>query len=397
VIESPWQTIQRLVAAAATGELIVASDAIEVHVYLLDGRLAWGTSSTAGNGFLRRLIEHHGIPNDAVREVVDECRRTRARFGETLISWGVATADQVRDALRSQITEALHATIAHPGARSLFLPRRLDYAVELTFGIDELAIEVDPAAGSSPEAAQKMVTTVLDGVPDALWIEVVERGDVLARAVRSMAPSREVQQLQVLLHDCQIDALTLRSPAHGAILGQRLPGQDGALWCMVDAGAKLGITSAVLASAVGATPTTTPAEELDGSWQEHVDPDAPMPPSVFGGAIHTTDDLIAGFALGARGGPTGVWRGGGTLDAHAAWARRLSPALELATHDMFKRPVGSLLYDVVALRAVAGAATYYGTRVPNRPLGVWLVLRPCTTQGLGWALLQTLARQVGEL
>lgn len=386
-------------AEVASGELVVASDAVEIHIYLLEGRVAWGVSSASGNEFLRRLIEHHGIASGGLREVIDECRRTRARLGETLIARGFATEAQVRDALRSQITEALLATIAHPGAHCLFLSRRLDYARELTFELDELAIEAGAAAASSrPDVAQALATTVLDGVPGAVWSEVVERGAVSALAVRGLVrPSEAVRRLQRLLDATGIHALTLRSPAHGAVVGQRRPGREGSLWCAIGAGTKLGVASAVLAGAVGEVESAAPAEELGDSWQEIVDPGAPLVPSVFAGAIHVADDLIAGFALGTRGGPTGVWRGRVTLDAHAAWGRRLLPALEVAPDDLFSRPAGTLLYDLVALRAIAGGAAYYGTLVPNRTLGVWIVLRASASQSLGWALLQSLARQVGEI
>jgi hypothetical protein len=397
--EPPWNALQQLVEDGASGELVITSEAIEIHVYLLDGRLAWSVSSIGGNEFLRRLVEHHGLSSDAVHEVIEECRQTRARLGDTLIARDYATADQVRDALRSQLTDALHAAIAHPGAHSLFLPRFLDYSRELTFELDELAIETGAAAASaSSELAQQRIATVLDRVPDALWVESIEGEIAVARSVRGVArPSEAVHKLQHLLRDTAIDALALRSPAFGAVLGQRLPDIDGALWCAVGAGAKLGTASAVLAAAAGAPPDAGPAAPLGEAWHEALDPGAPLVPSVFASAIETADDLIAGFALGTRGGPTGVWRGGASLDEHAAWGRRLLPALEVAAHDVFDRAPGAPLYDLAALRALAGDAAYYGTLVPNRALGVWIVLRRWTPQSLGWALLQAIARQVGEL
>jgi hypothetical protein len=416
--------LRRLVADRASGELVITSEAIEIHVYLLDGRLVWGGSSIGGNEFLRRLAAHHGLSSDAVHEVIEGCRQTPARLGDTLIARAHATADQVRDALRPQITDALLAVIAHPEAHCLFLPRRIDYSRELTFELDELAIELGVAmASASPELAQQRIATVLDRIPDALWVEVIEGGIAIARSVRGLArPSEAVRRLQRLLRDTGIDALAIRSPAHGAVLGQRLPGIDPtrhspapraepvgssphdslshidrALWCAVGAGAKLGVASAVLADAAGAPPDAGPPAHLGDAWQEAIDPGAPLVPSVFADAFKTADDLIAGFALGTRGGPTGMWRGGTSLDEHAAWSRRLLPALEVATHDVFDRPAGALLYDLAALRALAGGVAYYGTLVPNRALGVWIVLRRWTPPNLGWALLHTIARQVGEL
>lgn len=415
--ETPWQTVTRLAEAAATGELIVASDAIEIHVYLLDGRLAWATCSTARNEFLRCLIERHEIANDVLRDMIEQCRRMRGRFGEMLVTWGVATEDQVRDALRRQIEEALAVAVAHPGARCLFLPQRLDYAIELTVSVTELELGVNAvtaASGGTPPsqpastsdgqwtpvsssyAAQRIVTTVLDRIPDALWVEAVERGAWVARAVRCTAgPADTIQEVQRLLTDHDIEALTLRSSVHGAVLGQRLPGLSSAVWCAVGGGAKLGVISAVLASAVGAHPLAPAADAADEPWHEIVEPGARLRPSVFAGATRTCDELVAGFALGGCGGPTGVWRGSLGLDVHAAWARRLAPALASAIRDSFPRSAESSLYDHVALRAIVGNVAYYGALLPDSSVAVWLALRTWTLQGVGWALLQTVARQVG--
>jgi len=118
-------------------------------------------------------------------------------------------------------------------------------------------------------------------------------------------------------------------------------------------------------------------------------------PSVFSSATRTSDEMVAGFMLADRGGPAGVWRGAVGLDEHAVWARRLAPALGAAIRDTFSVAVGSLLYDHVALRAIAGGNVYYGTLVSNGSTAVWLVLQTWASQGLGWALLQAVARQVG--
>jgi hypothetical protein len=189
--DTPWDTLRRLVDTGSTCELIIASDAVEIHVYLLDGRLAWATSSTARNEFLRRLVEDHGIASDVLRDVIEECRQTRGRLGETLISWGVATAEQIRDALRGQIEEALVTAVAHPGARCLFLPRRLQYAAELTFALGDVQLDA-VTAGRSSVTAHRVVTTVLDGVPDALWVEVVDKlrriGGATAGATAATGP-----------------------------------------------------------------------------------------------------------------------------------------------------------------------------------------------------------------
>ena len=395
--ETPWQAVQRLAHTGATGELIVASDAIEIHVYLLDGRLAWGTSSTARNEFLRRLVEDHGISADALREVIEECRRSRGRLGETLIARGVATADQIRDALAAQIADALAAAHAHPGARCLFLPRRLDYAMELTFTLAELAPRLDAqVVVQRTNTRQTVVTSVLDGVPEALWVEAVDRGIVVGRAVRGEVRSTEsVAGLQAMVSALELDALTLRSSANGAVVGQRMRGGSGQLWCGVAGGAKLGVTSAVLAAAADAMTIGPITDADDGQWRERADPGLALKPSVFASAVRTSDELCAGFALADDGALAGVWRGATGLDDHAGWARRLAPTLTTPIRDAFSRTLAPLLYEQVSARAAVGDVVYYGTRLPAQAVAVWLVMRNWASQGLGWALLQTVARQAG--
>ncbi|HEX3757708.1 MAG TPA: DUF4388 domain-containing protein [Kofleriaceae bacterium] len=393
--DTPWDTLRRLVDTASTGELLIASDAVEIHVYLLDGRLAWATSSTAHNEFLRRLVEHHGISSDVLRDAIEDGRRTRGRLGETLIAWGVASAAQIRDALRGQIEEALVTAIAHPGARCLFLPHRLPYAAELTFELAGLAVDA-AAAGRRSDIAHRVVSAVLEGVPDALWVEVVERGEVVAHAVRETARAvAVVDGLQRALADRAIDALTLRRTVHGSVLGRRLPGLPAVVWCAVGSSAPLGVTSAVLASAVGALHQAPDGDGADEPWHETVDPAARFGASMIAGATRGRDELVAGFALGLRGGPTGVWRGSPGIDVHVGWAHRLAPLLAAATRDAASRSIGALIYDRVALRAVIGRVAYYGALLPDSATAVWLVLRTWASQGLGWALLQTVARQVG--
>jgi len=395
--ETPWQTLGRLVEGAATGELILASSGIEIHVYLLDGRVAWATSSTVGNEFLRWLIEEDGIASEVLYDVIEECQRIRGRIGEMLIAWGIATLEQVCNALRCHIAEVLAAVIAHPEGRSLFLPRRMAYTMEFTFSLAELerGLDVKDAVTRS-DAAQQIVTGVLDGVPDAVWVEAIERGEVIARAARgAVKPTAAVKDLQRLLGEHDIEALTLRSAANGAVLGQHLRGTSGAVWCGVGSGAKLWVTSRVLASAAGVEPVVRGEAIRTAPWHEIVDPGAGFIPSVFSLAKRSNDELVAGFVLGDQGGPTGVWRCEDGLDAHAAWARRLAPALGTEICATFRCSVAARLYERVALRAVVGNTVYYGMRIPKAALVVWLAVRAWVSQGLGWALLQSVSRQIG--
>ncbi len=389
--ETPLATIVRLAATAATGELIAADDAVELHIYFLEGRLAWATCSTSRRTFVDHLVERHGVAADAVREVIDECQRSRRRLGETLIGWGVATPPQVRDALAAQLGEALEAATRHPGARTLFLPRRMTYDRALTFELEELL----PARGTAELAGSTddLVAMVVQALPEVLWVEVIVPGGEATREIRGAAcPSDDLDGLRAALHEHAFDALALRTAA-GVVLGQRLPGRAGSLWCASGPDTKLGVATTALASAVGAT-VAPPSRPAGGSaWREAGDSPAV---GVLAAAMLTTDDLAAALLLRGDGRADGVWRGAATFDGYAASARALHPLLQAGLPASLAPPRGGLRPATTSLRAVRGPVAYHGGRLAGGTTSVWLAVNAWATQGLGWALLQTVSRQVAD-
>ncbi|MBX3229611.1 MAG: sigma-54-dependent Fis family transcriptional regulator [Labilithrix sp.] len=112
----------------ASGELICASDTIEVHVYLQRGRIAWATDAAQPLAFTRYLLERAQIDVEVFREILESCRREKRPLGETLIAWGVATREEVRDALRHQIELALARIHESGPVESLFLKRTSQFS-----------------------------------------------------------------------------------------------------------------------------------------------------------------------------------------------------------------------------------------------------------------------------
>ena len=121
--ERPLSTLVRLVRTEASGELICAADSLEIHVFLQRGKVAWCTESGKPFAFTQRLFELTELDRDGFRQIIDECRRDRLPLGETLIRWGVASLEQVREALRRQIVEALTALAVQHDAQVIFLER----------------------------------------------------------------------------------------------------------------------------------------------------------------------------------------------------------------------------------------------------------------------------------
>jgi hypothetical protein len=121
----------------STGELVVAGDDVEAHVWVCEGRVAWATSTRAGTPFTEHL-RSHGVDRETLAEVLRECARARKNLIATLVEWKVASSDVVRHAQLHQICASLDSLTDEPELRALFLPKRLDYSAEYAFSIDDI-------------------------------------------------------------------------------------------------------------------------------------------------------------------------------------------------------------------------------------------------------------------
>jgi hypothetical protein len=146
-------TLVALAKAGATGELVCSCGDRDARVYLQRGRVAWANDCMHRHAFTGHLKQHARLGTPAIEAVVIECRNTRRPIGETLVERRLATAEQVRAALRHQIGLALHNGECGGAGRSVFLPRNYDeYDVRFTFEASELVAEEGAGAPvSHPE------------------------------------------------------------------------------------------------------------------------------------------------------------------------------------------------------------------------------------------------------
>lgn len=400
-MESAHNMLNEIVNSEASGELVAAARDVEVHVYFQDGRLAWATSSAAPQAFLRHLVETHGADRDALREVIEECRRSRKKFGQTLVDWGVATSAQVRDALRFQITGALSTLCEIPRDQALFLPKTLAYSDDFTFDLSEVmpSVEADPP---SPERAAdgrrpELLDRYLQACTDVAWAAVVPPGQVDGPAVADREAVAEL--LSRLIDVAQTaEVITVRSIS-GAVIGRRA----GAEWLFggVPAGVGFALPAAVMAHVIGSRERSRTNTEA---------PTARVRPLPEAGAIssvdalvrtvETTDEVVAALIIGSDV-VAGAIQDGLNDDLIFAAARRLSAALPLSLTTCLPSSdsvVSSLQYEKLAIHACDQGVDLFGASLSARPdLSFWLVLSGCNSAGMGWALLAALARQAEEL
>jgi hypothetical protein len=144
------RTLRALANGGANGELVAISGASEIRVYVLEGRIAWASSRKASCTLTHYLLEQCCLTRTQLREVVEECGRTRQPLGETLVSRNLATLEQVRAALAQQIHDVLGLLEVCCEVRSVFIPRALRYAKELTFPLSEILGARRPAPIAPP-------------------------------------------------------------------------------------------------------------------------------------------------------------------------------------------------------------------------------------------------------
>jgi hypothetical protein len=372
--------LRQLAREGATGEFVAAAGAVEVHVYLQAGRVAWGTTSEDRLVFRQHLLSV-GIADDEISHVVESCRRTRRPLGETLVATGLCTEGQVRDGLAAQVRSSLSSLDRCQGAQTVFLRRGASYAgydVRFTFELGE----VDASDEGSSDAD---LARLRDSVSEAVWASVVT-GDQVAASHGTPPPT--ALALAQRLQD-GIDLIALRTSA-GSLVGGTLATQGRSIWCGLRAQAPIGPALWAI-SGMCRRP----------GWQE-------LPPErgefhEYGRASSSTSGVreileqsicpVAAVVLKSR---------------EADWALTRAP---LDPHELARLAAGrQYVLDLDAYRTHAtgsgGLATqlalvadskwwWFGTDLDTSTrVSAWLVLPRNVLQGLGWALLETLARRL---
>lgn len=381
--------LRALAAAAASGELICAGDAIEVHVYLQRGRIAWATDSSHPFAFASHLQEAAQIDTETFRQVVEECRRERLPLGETIVEWGLASWDAVRASLAHQIALALAILAAAAGAQTLFLERAYAYSERLTFALDDvLAPGVEsppepPAVAATPGVSARQLRTAIDGLS---WVEAHGPDEVVD------AEPRDVRHVpDALVRATLRDGATfaaIRGP-RSSIVGVTTPART--VWVGLSHDVMFGIAVSELLAALG---VSDPA-------RERIAPRTSSAPWTIGAAgelaamaafYERAVDVLAAIAL--RDAEPVAAIGGDRLSRARATdlaARRL-PALGhavaladagLSSLGLARQTMVSAERDVWCFGAALG-----------RGDSLWLFVDRRNAQGLGWAYLTALARAV---
>jgi hypothetical protein len=390
--ESPTAMLTRLCEERASGEVVAAAPSLEVHIYLYEGRVAWATSSRAPNALLRSLLDNCGLDRSAVAEVVAECRRTRRRFGETLIEWGVATEAQVREALRDQIAGSIESLLELGAVRAIFLPRRLEYTQSLTFELDQVCPPT--RVGEPDDRLEELRANLVSALPNALWVETSD-----AATTDDDERRRYLSQISRAARDVEAQQLTLRCRL-GAVLG-RAAGSGGWLYCGVGEASAAALAQAVLSHVVGAIEREpyVPAGERGVLVADNDAVIAGLAPATA--ALEQSPELCATLVHSVgRDQRACAHRADIRIDELERKARIFGEALTAPLTPVLgvRDEISALAWERVSIQIGSSQHNLFGTLLEcETPTALWICVAPSASVGLGWALLTTLTRQLEEL
>lgn len=384
---APDHPLERLAALSnrrATGELVAASEAAETHVYLHAGRIVWATDSRRPQGFARQLLLTAGIPADTLREVTEECRRCGLPLGETLISWGLVSAADLRLALERQLSETLALLRADDPLPTLFLARDWpSYDTGPTFTLADLL----PSSAEGTLTDDEPAAAVRVRVDGLVWVERFDGDRRVDVDPAADAPRTSAALLNAtLVDDARFVAVR---HADGCTLGLQTGGRSS-LWCQLADESRLGGVLAALAIGGGATDRRPPSTEAR----------APDPVWTIGDADDPGLACILGFVRRAQEVVAVV-----LVDEDQAVSPRAGVGFIPAERcvGVARRRRGALVDAGGALEGTAmvsdeGDLWCFGARLwaDGRSTGrtVWIFLDRGNAQGLGWTYVTALARSL---
>jgi hypothetical protein len=384
--ETPIAIVRRLAGAGATGELICAEGELEVHVYLQQGRVAWATSSEARFAFGRELVRRCNVDPETLKELVEDCRRNRRPLGETLVQWGLASLEDVRESLRRQIQGALATLGGRHRAPTLFLERGaqyLTYERELTFELREL-VDAEMAATASL-GPRELLDRLLRDVPEIRWGEVRRRGDVIRAHPRAVEPRASTRRLAELAFGDEVDVVAVRSEL-GAVVGVARD-DETSVWIGLPGEARLGAVFASLADALPSGRTAASAARGDATASSDT---CERCRPALDDVLARWSDAEAACVLHDERAPALVHRSGLDGASFLAIARARTAMLEVEAGDAELASARSLVLGRAGSWLLASPVPDGSRRV------LWLSVSRQASQGLAWALLGATARQIAQ-
>jgi hypothetical protein len=403
---SPLDGLRASAHAHLSGEFICATSAVEIHVFLQRGRIAWATDSSHPFEFGRYIKARCSIDDDSFRHVLEECRRDRLPLGETLVSWELASWDDVKAALSHQLGLALRTLADNTVASVMFLPRKkfADYDERLTFDLDQLLKSFPPPpqdlqGATSPCGDISSARHLLDAIRGAVWVELLEHGRTVDAASNTERRGVPRALVELTLGD-DTSFVALRA-ADGCLIGARLAGTERQLWCMLSADLTFGAALAALSS-LGVLQAQKRRDKLaiggPIGWRKGTLPAA------------CAEEMEQVFEFGRHVLSVGLWSseqhtfaglGRASVDpaqCEAIIARRAKVFDVAALRAQMPGELDALGFRFRSVVTDESSVWCFGTEalIGQPDTSLWVLLRRDAPQGLGWACLTALSRSLSR-
>ena len=394
---TPLSELRALARAGATGEFVCATNEAEIHVHLHEGRVAWATSTIATFGFSKYILAQCDIEEAAFRDLIEECRRHRKPFGETLVEWGLATEELIRDALGRQIRESLDGLRAAGPASFLFLPRGAgyrSYRSEFTFDLRSAMRQKGGRLRSSQRLPQFGTPVHVDLIGKLAELAKQEKG-VRWIEYHGKGPVHRINRSDI---GSDMERLGSGSLAEGVIfaalrgwtqtvIGLPLTKGAGTVWCGVDPDIVLGAMILMLRAGLPVAAESPITQVYPEDAEIKIYPDRGLPQPVLRELLARSPEVLAVGLSDSEGRIYPLASRSGATPDLADRIRAPMELLQVRSDD--RRP-----YVETSIAIASDQGVVCGGRfLDESGRCIWLVLTPEAGQGLGWALTTALLRQ----
>jgi hypothetical protein len=405
---TPLHALRRHAQDARSGEFICVSDAVEIHVLLQRGRVAWAMDTEHPLAFVRAIQQRCALPVESFRDVVEECRRERQPLGETLIRWGLATREDVLAALEGSIRTTLGLLGSATTGQHVFLERArfLSYDERLTFAIEPLlATSAVFARSELPPPSQEHASTpaparegradarrLLNEIVGAVWVAEREGTRTVEHAGHCPDAPSICAAFESALENGS-DFIAVRA-SDANIIATHIAPEGHRRWGIISASVNVGAAiSALTRHDARREPPTELAPITEQAWRHGPDDataalDAVMVyrKVVVGAALLDRDGALVA-AVGRQ--PFAHASVGAMAAARATVFSRLDAGRSASTY-------GRLALRNKTLASGEGALWCLGAELDGGG-SVWVLTRRDAGLGVAWACLATVTRAAAAL
>ncbi len=129
-------SLLRQASQGQTGEVVVRGRDRVGHIVFHQGKVAW--IHLSGSASLLPLLTGFGISEKEARLVLEECRKARLPFMDTLVSWGLISREALRDRLRLELVTRLETLLNMPEGTGFFVPGASPLQSGLLYELSEI-------------------------------------------------------------------------------------------------------------------------------------------------------------------------------------------------------------------------------------------------------------------